>query len=131
MEFEKEQELKRVEMEDNSDAIAEINSQRTIEEAQKQVANLKQNIGYLGTGGQPGISNQKLDAVSNQVSLADRTLKNIIEVERLQKENREVGQQKNAEIFTRQLKILQDDLDGKVNKKVQGALNEFTSAELA
>ena len=118
-------------MEDNSDAIAEINSQRTIEEAQKQVANLKQNIGYLGTGGQPGVSSQKLDAVSNQVSLADRTLKNIIEVERLQKENRVAGQEKNAEIFTRQLKILQDDLDGKVNKKVQGALNEFTSAELA
>jgi len=29
------------------------------------------------------------------------------------------------------MKILQDDLDGKVNKTVQSALNEFTSAELA
>ena len=47
VEFEKSQEEKRLEMEDNSDAIAEMNSQRLIEESQKQVANLKQNIGYL------------------------------------------------------------------------------------
>lgn len=53
IEFQKSQEEKRLEMEDNADAIADMNSQRNIEEAQRQVANLKQNIGYLGTGGQP------------------------------------------------------------------------------
>lgn len=47
MEFAKSQEEKRTEMEDNVDAIADMNSQRNIEEATKQVANLKQNIGYL------------------------------------------------------------------------------------
>ncbi len=130
MEFAKSQEEKRTAMEDNADAIADMNSQRNIEEATKQVANLKQNIGYLGTGGQPWVSSQKLDAVSNQVTLADRTLKNIIEAERLSKENRKLGQEKNSEIFTRQIKILQDDLDSKVNKTIQSALNEFTSAEL-
>ncbi len=131
MEFAKSQEAKRTEMEDNQDAIADMNSQRNIEEATKQVANLKQNIGYLWTGGQPWVSSQKLDAVSNQVTLADRTLKNILESERLSARNRELGQEKNSEIFTRQIKILQDDLDSKVNKTVQSALNEFTSAELA
>lgn len=131
MEFAKSQEEKRTEMEDNVDAIADMNSQRNVEEATKQVANLKQNIGYLWTGGQPWVSSQKLDAVSNQVTLADRTLKNILESERLSARNRELGQEKNSEIFTRQIKILQDDLDSKVNKTVQSALNEFTSAELA
>lgn len=53
MEYQKSQEEKRVQMEDNTDAIADMNSQRNIEEAQRSVANLKQNIGYLGTGGQP------------------------------------------------------------------------------
>ena len=53
VEFEKSQEEKRVQMEDNTDAISDMNSQRNIEEAQRSVANLKQNIGYLGTGGQP------------------------------------------------------------------------------
>jgi len=53
MEYQKSQEDKRVQMEDNTDAISDMNSQRNIEEAQRQVANLKQNIGYLGTGGQP------------------------------------------------------------------------------
>lgn len=53
VEFEKSQEEKRLQMEDNTDAISDMNSQRNIEEAQRSVANLKQNIGYLGTGGQP------------------------------------------------------------------------------
>ena len=130
IEYQKSQEEQRLAMEDNADAIADIMSQKNIEESQKQVANLKQNIWYLGSGWQPWVSSQKLDAISNQVTLADRTLKNIIEVERLQKANRELWQEKNAEIFTRQIKILQDDLDSKVNKTVQWALNQFNSAEL-
>ena len=130
IEYQKSQEEQRLAMEDNADAIADIMSQKNIEESQKQVANLKQNIWYLGSGWQPWISSQKLDAISNQVTLADRTLKNIIEVERLQKANRELWQEKNAEIFTRQIKILQDDLDSKVNKTIQWALNQFNSAEL-
>ena len=130
MEFQKSQEETRLSMEQNNDAIAEIQSAKVIEDAQKSVANMKQNIGYLGTGGAPWVSSQKLDAVSNQVTLADRTLKNIIEVERLQKENRALGRESNAEVFSRQMKILQDDLDGKVNKTVQSALNQFNAAEL-
>jgi hypothetical protein len=130
MEFQQSQEKKRLEMEDNQDAIADMNSQKNIEEATRQVANLKQNIGYLWTWGQPWVSAQKLDAVSNQVTLADKTLQNIIEAERLAWRNREIGQEKNSEIFTRQIKILQDDLDSKVNKTIQSALNNFTSAEL-
>ena len=130
MEFQKSQEETRLSMEQNDEAIAEIQSAKVIEDAQKSVANMKQNIGYLGTGGAPWVSSQKLDAVSNQVTLADRTLKNIIEVERLQKENRALGRESNAEVFSRQMKILQDDLDGKVNKTVQSALNQFNAAEL-
>lgn len=130
VEYRKKQEESRVAMEDNSIAMAEMQSAQRIEEAQKSVANMKQNIGYLGTGGAPWVSSQKLDAVSNQITLADRTLKNIIESERLAKENRELGRESNAEVFTRQMKILQDDLDGKVNKTVQSALNQFNSAEL-
>lgn len=130
MEFQKSQEETRLSMEQNDEAIAEIQSAKVIEDAQKSVANMKQNIGYLWTGGAPWVSSQKLDAVSNQVTLADRTLKNIIEVERLQKENRALGRESNAEVFSRQMKILQDDLDGKVNKTVQSALNQFNAAEL-
>ena len=51
-------------------------------------------------------------------------------MERLQKENRALGRESNAEVFSRQMKILQDDLDGKVNKTVQSALNQFNAAEL-
>jgi len=46
------------------------------------------------------------------------------------KENRALGQEANVEVFSRQMKLLQDDLDSKVNKSIQGALNQFNSAEL-
>lgn len=39
--------------EDNNDAIEDIQSRQQLEAAAKQVANLKQNIGYIGSGGQP------------------------------------------------------------------------------
>jgi hypothetical protein len=44
IEYQKSQEEQRLAMEDNADAIADIMSQKNIEESQKQVANLKQNI---------------------------------------------------------------------------------------
>ena len=47
MEFQKSQEETRLSMEQNNDAIAEIQSAKVIEDAQKSVANMKQNIGYL------------------------------------------------------------------------------------
>tara|TARA_R110000868_G_scaffold284016_2_gene544497 strand:- start:11311 stop:11631 length:321 start_codon:yes stop_codon:yes gene_type:complete len=37
----------------NRDAVEDIQSRQQLEAAAKQVANLKQNIGYIGTGGQP------------------------------------------------------------------------------
>lgn len=45
-------------------AVAEIQSQETLARAAKQVADLKQNIGYIGMGGTPGKSSAKLDAIS-------------------------------------------------------------------
>jgi hypothetical protein len=72
----------------------------------------------------------KMDAISNQVATAEKTYNNILEVDRLMKENRALGQEANVEVFSRQMKLLQDDLDSKVNKSIQGALNQFNSAEL-
>ena len=112
-------------------AVAEIQSQETLARAAKQVADLKQNIGYIGMGGTPGKSSAKLDAISGQITLADKTFSNIVEVDRLARQNRQLGQQANAEKFTRQMTILQDDLNQKVNKTIQSSLNEFSSAELA
>lgn len=124
------QEATRVKMSDNTMKMEEIASQERLAKSQKSLADLKQNVGYLGMWGTPWKSQAKLDAVTRQVSDAENTYRNIVEVERLMSENRTLGQQSNAEQYSRQLEILQDDLDGKVNKVLQGALNEFSAKEM-
>ena len=53
-----------------------------------------------------------------------------MKIDQLNKANRQLGQESHALQFTRQMTQLQDDLDSKVNKQIQGALNQFNAAEL-
>ena len=118
-EYLKSQEELSQQVERNRDEAEDIQSRQQLEAAAKQVANLKQNIGYIGTGGQPGVSSAKLDAVGQQIALADKTYQNVVEIDRLSKANRALGQESHALQFTRQMTQLQDDLDSKVNKTIQ------------
>ncbi len=129
-EYKKEQERLYQETDTLRDQAEDIQARQQLESAAKQVANLKQNIGYLWSQGQPGVSATKLDAVSNQVALAQKTYDDIIKIDQLNKANRALGQQSHALQFTREMTQLQDDLDSKVNKGIQSALNQFNAAEL-
>lgn len=53
-----------------------------------------------------------------------------MKIDQLNKANRALGQESHALQFTRQMTQLQDDLDSKVNKGIQSALNQFNAAEL-
>lgn len=130
MEYEKSKEKLFQDTEATRVQAEDIQSRQRLEQAAKQVANLKQNIGYLGSQWQPWVSAAKLDAVSNQVALAQKTYEDIAKIDQLNKANRSLGQESHSLQFTRQLQLLQDDLDSKVNKSIQGALNQFNAAEL-
>lgn len=129
-EYLKSQEELNKQMEQNRDQAEDIQARQQLESTAKQVANLKQNIGYLGSQGQPWVSATKLDAVSNQVALAQKTYDDVVKIDQLNKANRQLGQESHAIQFTRQMTQLQDDLDSKVNKTIQWALNQFNAAEL-
>ena len=129
-EYNKEQERLYQEVDANKEKAEDIQSRQQLESAAKQVANLKQNIGYLGSQWQPWVSAAKLDAVSNQVALANKTYNDVVAIDQLNKANRQLGQESHAIQFTRQMTQLQDDLDSKVNKQIQWALNQFNAAEL-
>ena len=129
-EYKKSQEQISQDVEANRAAAEDIQARQQLESAARQVANLKQNIGYLWSQGQPGVSATKLDAVSNQVALAQKTYDDIVKIDQLNKANRALGQQSHALQFTREMTQLQDDLDSKVNKGIQSALNQFNAAEL-
>ena len=129
-EYAKWQESISQDIEANRNAAEDIQARQQLESAAKSVANLKQNIGYIGTGGQPGVSSAKLDAVGQQVALANKTYDDVVKIDQLNKANRALGQESHALQFTRQMTQLQDDLDSKVNKGIQSALNQFNAAEL-
>ena len=64
------------------------------------------------------------------MALAQKTYDDIVKIDQLNKANRALGQQSHALQFTREMTQLQDDLDSKVNKGIQSALNQFNAAEL-
>ena len=68
--------------------------------------------------------------MSNQVALAQKTYDDVVKIDQLNKANRALGQESHALQFTRSMTQLQDDLDSKVNKGIQSALNQFNAAEL-
>ena len=87
-EYKKSQEQISQDVEANRFAAEDIQARQQLESAAQQVANLKQNIGYLGSQGQPGVSATKLDAVSNQVALAQKTYDDVVKIDQLNKANR-------------------------------------------
>lgn len=111
--------------------IKEIQSSERIRNAENQLNNLKQNVAYLGTGGKPGVSAVKMDAISRQLRDADATFLNIKAVEASMKEMRKLGIDLDTSKFEKQMTDLQDDLDNNVSKQVQNAMNEMTSAEMS
>lgn len=72
-----------------------------------------------------------MDAISRQLANANTTFQNLKAVEVNQKKLQELGIKFDAAQFEKQMTDLQDDLDNKVSKQVQNAINEMTSAEMS
>ena len=129
-EFREERRQRDVEMDEIKWEIADIQSSARIEQARESVQNLKTNIAYLWTQGRPWISAQKLDAVADQISDAERVYRDIQKTEKLYDRARELWLEDKAASFEREMTLLQDDLDSKVNETLQNALQELDTAEL-
>lgn len=119
------------EMRNKKDQVDEIQSSARIRQAQQQLNNLKQNLAYIWTGGQPGVSQARLNAVTDQVATADRTFTDMQTVEKLIGDSNKLGRTSESAQFERQMVILQDDLNSKVNQSIQDVLNQFNAAEIA
>ena len=111
--------------------MEQIQSSETISKAQDGLNNLKQNLAYLWSQGQPGLSSVKLNAVSKQLSDAENTFQKIKKLEANKDAIRQLGKQYDSATFEKQMKDLHDDLDNKVNSSIQEALNWLSSAEIA
>lgn len=104
---------------------AEIASSQRIQQAKQQVNNLKQNIAYIWQWGRPSKSMVAMDAVTNQVNNADKTFRELIQVEDNLKTIQKLWVEYNAKAFEQKMVELQDRLDDQVNSTLQSTISSF------
>lgn len=107
-----------------------IQRDERLRQHRESIRNMKTNLAYLWTMWRPGVSMAQLDAVSDQVATAETTYQKLVDMEDNLDRIKDLWQEYDAAAFDRELKLLDDDLDLKVNKAIQQALNIFSAAEL-
>jgi len=109
--------------------IIEIQSSATLANAKKQLDNLRQQVGYLGSGWQPWVSAGRMNAIGDQITQAEKTFADIKSIETYKAQMRELGIEIEADQFERQLQDLQYNLDQQVSTAVQKTINEFNQLD--
>ena len=111
--------------------VIEIQRSQRLREAEDQVADIKQNIGFLGTWGMPWVAAQHLDAMAKQISDAEQVYKELKQIETSLAQIRELGLDIDTDAYEESMRRLQVDLDNKVNDSIQNALDQVTATEMA
>lgn len=123
--YQNKQEQNRVQREWLQVQNAEIASSQRIQQAGKQLDNLRQNIAYIGNMWRPAKSMVQLDAMKNQVSTAEQTFRELVQVEDNLKTIQKLWVEYNAQAFEKQMSDLQDQLDTQVSTALQWVITDF------
>lgn len=119
-----------MEAEGIADESAEIQASQTIAKASSQLSSLRQRMNYLGTMGAPWVSQVALDWAQKQLSDAENVFKDMLKLESNNKALRALGSESKSMAFARDMQLLQNDLDDKVDKIIQWVLNKFSAADM-
>ncbi len=129
-EYYEQQQERQTKIDDVTWEIRDIQSSERLKQAKIQLDNLKNNTAYLWNMWQPAQSAKQLDAITNQLNYADETYDRLVRVEALAKEARTLGDVGRAKQFERQMDLMQQDLDEKVEQSLQEALDKIDKAEI-
>lgn len=104
---------------------AEIASSQRIKQAGQNLDNLRQNIAYIGNMWRPAKSMVQLEAMKNQVSIAEQTFRELVQVEDNLKTIQKLWVEYNAAAFEKTMSDLQDQLDTQVSTVLQWVITDF------
>lgn len=121
---------KQVEQQNIGEMVTRAQVSDRLKQAEQQVQNLKQNVGYLGSLGRLWVSQQSLDAQAKIVSDAQAAYTQMKRLEWMLQQSRKLWFEIDADAFERQMSDLQRDLNENVNLAIQVALEELNSAEI-
>ena len=106
---------------------AEIQASQRIREAQTNLDNMKQNLGFLGTGGRPMKSATAIEWASRMLMQSEQTFQELKNLESQAKTMREAGLQMNANQYEEQMRQLQKQLTDSVDASIIQAMQWFDS----
>ncbi len=130
-EYNKEQRGRTVQIRDINWDILEIQASQRLQDAGKQLDNLIQNVGYLGSRWQPWQSSIRLQAANKMVADAQQRFAQLQDLEQKYQQARELGDEFDTAAYEKQMADISDDLNMKVGMQIQNAMNEMTAADLS
>lgn len=113
-----------------SNENADINSWQRIRQSEEQLNKLKANVKYLGTMWAPWVSATKMDAINGQITEAQKVFDELKTTEANAKKFRELWYTDISDRMEREMVLMQDDLDDKVNKSIQNAFSMMSAEEI-
>lgn len=128
--FQSTQNENRKKQEQLQEANADIASSQTLRRAEDQLNKLKANVKYLGTMWAPWVSATKMDAINGQITEAQKVFDELKQTEANADLFRELWYTNLVWQMERQMVLLQDDLDDKVNKSIQSAFSMMSAEEI-
>lgn len=100
-----------------------------LKEASDSISRIRQNLGFIG--GSNSVSQQALDSAGRQISNMSKMYADMKQLNELGGRARGVQSESIKNNFNRDMKLLQDDLDTKVDKVIQGAFNGIAAADMS
>ena len=107
--------------------VAQIQASQRIREAQTNLDNLKQNLGFLGTWGRPMKSATAIEWASRMLIQSEQTFQELKNIESEYQKMRESGVEFNANAFEEQMRWLQKQLTDSVDASIIQAMQWFDS----
>ena len=107
--------------------IAQTQASQRIREAQTNLDNLKQNLGFLGTWGRPMKSATAIEWASRMLIQSEQTFNELKTIESEYKKMRDSGVEFNANAFEEQMRTLQKQLTDSVDASIIQAMQWFDS----
>jgi hypothetical protein len=111
--------------------ILQIQASQRLRDAQKNIDTMIQNVWYLWQLWMPWVSATKIQATQKMIWDAQQKFAEMKTIEQKVAQIRELGLKMDTAAFEKQMADISDDLNVKVWKYIQSALNSFTAAELA
>ena len=122
---------KTIQINDLNGNVLEIQSSQRLKDAGRNLDNLIQNAGYLGSRGQPWQSATRLQAAQRMIQDATQKYADLKTIETKVAQIRQLWIDMDTSQYEKQMADIADDLNMKVWFQIQNAMNEFTSADLA